>query len=156
MGYRGVLTKEHFDDSTFRVMEVVMVKKTSAGEKTSSQVLMIENEEETLRHVHENWNDFIGNLIRVKKMIERDMQKVTDHSEIFGRSLQPLFTRMSESAGKNLLANLSKSLKKALILLALERYEGDLDVICKILGIDRERLDTEMCLCGLKQSSKAA
>ncbi len=156
MGYRCALPKENGDDFEYRLMEVVMVKKTQTGEKASAQVLVIDNDQETLRHVQENWNDFIGNLIKVKKIEDRDRQKVAESSEIFGKRLEPLFSRISETTSKNLLANLSKSLKKALILMAMERYEGDKDVICKVLGINRERLDNEMSLCGLKQGRKAA
>jgi len=156
MGYRGALLKENPNDCEFRLMEIVMVKKSPAGERASSQIMIIDNDHETLRHVQENWNDFISNLIRVKKMEEYDRQKVAESSEIFGKRLQPLFSRIAETPKNNLLANFSKSLKKALILMAMERYEGDKDVICKVLGINRERLDNEMSLCGLKQGRKAA
>ncbi|HTP63850.1 MAG TPA: hypothetical protein VMJ66_00565 [Geobacteraceae bacterium] len=156
MGYRCALPREDAEECEFRLMEVVMVKRSSGGETTSSQVLIIDNDQETLRQVQENWNDFIGNMIRVKKMEERDRQKVSESSEIFGKRLQPLFSLIAETTSRNLLANLSKSLKKALILMAMERYDGDKDIICKVLGINRERLDSEMNLCGLQQSRKAA
>jgi len=156
MGYRCATSKENANDYEFRMMEVVMVKKSPVGETASSHVITIDNDQETLRHVQENWNDFINNLIKVKKMEELDRRKVTESSEIFGKRLQPLFSRITASTNKNLLANLSKSLKKALILMAMERYDGDKEVICKILGINRERLDNEMNLCGLKPVRKAA
>ncbi len=156
MGYRCSLPKENCGEFEYRLMEVLMVKKTQTGEKSSSQVFVIDNDQETLRHVQENWNDFIGNLIKVKKIEDQDRQKVAESSEIFGKRLEPLFSRITEATNKNLLANLSKSLKKALILMAMERYEGDKDIICKVLGINRERLDNEMSLCGLKQGRKAA
>lgn len=155
MGYRCTLPKESNGEFDYRLMEVVMVKRTQSGERASTQVFIIDNDQETLRVVQENWNDFIANLVKVKKMEDQERQKVTESSEIFGKSLQPLFSRISESASKNLLANLSKSLKKALILMAMERYEGDKDIICKVLGINRERLDNEMSLCGLKRGRKA-
>ena len=156
MGYRCAMPKENANDYEFRIMEVIIVKKSAVGETTSSQVLFVDNNQETLRHVQEDWNDFINNLIKVKKMEEHDRQKVAESSEIFGKRLQPLFSRIVASTNKNLLANMSKSLKKALLLMAMERYAGDTDVICKVLGINRERLDNEMNLCGLKQGRKAA
>ena len=156
MGYRCSMPKENPNDYEFRMMEVVMVKKSQVEETTSSQVIVIDNDQETLRHVQENWNDFINNLIKVKKMEEHDRQKMAESSEIFGTRLQPLFSRITASTNKNLLENLSKSLKKALLLMAMERYDGDKDVICRVLGINRERLDNEMNLCGLKQGRKAA
>lgn len=155
MGYRHAMLKENADDYEFRMMEVIMVKKSPVGETASSQVIIIDNNQETLRQVQENWNDFINNVIKVKKMEEHERRKMTESSEIFGKRLQPLFSRITASTSKNLLANLSKSLKKALILMAMERYAGDKDVICKVLGINRERLDNEMSLCGLKQGRKA-
>ncbi len=155
MAYRCSMTKD-FGESEFRLMEVVMVKKSSAGETVSAQVIIIDNDQETLRLVQENWNDFIDNLVKVKKMEERNRKRAAESSEIFGKRLQPLFSKISESAGKNLLANLSKSLKKALIQMAMDRYAGDKDVICKVLGINREKLDNEMNLCGLNRRSKTA
>jgi len=156
MGYRCSSTKDYVDECEFRLMEVVMVKKTPIGETTTSQVIIIDNNQETLRHVQENWNDFIDNIIRIKKMEDIDRKKISESADIFGRGLKPFFSRISETANKNLLANLSKSLKKALILMALERYDGDRDVICKVLGINRDKLDNEMSLCGLDQIRKAA
>jgi DNA-binding NtrC family response regulator len=156
MGYRCVIPNENSGESEFRMMEVVMVKKTSEGDDVSSQIMIIDNNQETLRHVQENWNDFIDNIIKVRKMEERDRKKVAESAEIFGKGLKPLFSKISESTNKNLLANLSKSLKKALILMALERYDGNKDLICKVLGINREKLDNEMNLCGLNHFRNAA
>jgi DNA-binding NtrC family response regulator len=156
MGYRCHTERDYIDECEFRLMEVVMVKKSSSGETSSTQVIYIDNDQETLRHVQENWNDFIDNIIRIKKMEALDRKKISESADIFGRGLKPLFTRLSETANKNLLANLSKSMKKALILMALERYDGDRDAICKVLGINRDRLDNEMSLCGLDQIRKAA
>jgi DNA-binding NtrC family response regulator len=156
MGYRCVTANGNAGDSEFRLMEVVMVKKSPGRDDVSSHIVIIDNNQETLRHVQENWNDFIDNIIKVKKMEERYRTKVAESSEIFNRGLQPLFSRISESSNKNLLANLSKSLKKALILMALERYEGDKEIICKVLGINRDKLENEMSLCGLNHCRKAA
>ena len=156
MGYRGIIPRENIDDSEYRLMEVVMVKKSQVGNSVSSQVVIIDNSKDTLRHVQENWNEVVENIIKVKKMEERDSKKVAENAEIFGKGLKPLFSRISESRNKNLLANLSKSLKKALLLMAMERYSGDKDTICKVLGINREKLDSEMSFCGLDQVRKAA
>jgi DNA-binding NtrC family response regulator len=156
MGYRCSSSKDYIDECEFRLMEVVMVKKSQKGETVASQVIIIDNSQDSLRHVQENWNDFIDNIIRIKKMEDLDRKKFTESADIFGKGLKPLFSRISDSSNKNLLANLSKSMKKALILMALERYEGDKEVICKVLGINRDKLDNEMSLCGLDQIRKAA
>lgn len=156
MGYRCSTSKDFIDECEFRLMEVVMVKKSQKGETVASQVIIIDNSQDSLRHVQENWNDFIDNIIRIKKMEDLDRKKIVESADIFGKGLKPLFSRISDSANKNLLANLSKSMKKALILMALERYEGDKEIICKVLGINRDKLDNEMSLCGLDQIRKAA
>jgi DNA-binding NtrC family response regulator len=156
MGYRCMSTKDYTEEADFRLMEVVMVRKSQAGEKTTAQVIMIDSQQETLRHVQENWNDFIENIIRIKKMEDIDRRKISESADIFGKGLKPFFSRISGTANKNLLANLSKSMKKALILMALDRYDGDKDTICKVLGINRDKLDNEMTLCGLDQIRNAA
>lgn len=156
MGYRYLSTNDYIDECEFRLMEVVMVKKSLHGESMTTQVISIDSSQDTLRHVQENWNDFIDNIIRIKKMEDRDRKKISESADIFGRGLKPLFSRISESANKNLLANLSKSMKKALILMALERYDGDKEKICSVLGINRDKLETEMSLCGLDQVRRAA
>ena len=156
MGYRCYSSKDYIDECEFRLMEVVMVKKSLKGESVASQVIIIDNSQDSLRHVQENWNDFIDNIIRIKKMEDIDRKKIAESADIFGKGLKPLFSRISDSSNKNLLANLSKSMKKALILMALERYEGDKEVICKVLGINRDKLDNEMSQCGLDQLRKAA
>jgi DNA-binding NtrC family response regulator len=156
MGYRCFSAKDYMEEGEYRLMEVVMVKKMSKREEVTTQVIMIDNNQDTLRHVQENWNDFIDNIIRIKKMEDIDRKKITENADIFGKGLKPLFSRISESPNKNLLANLSKSMKKALLLMALERYDGNMELICKVLGINREKLDTEMSMCGLDQIRRAA
>jgi DNA-binding NtrC family response regulator len=156
MGYRCVMPGDKAGDCEFRPVEVIMVRKSSGVEYESMRVVFVDNHHDTLRHMRGNWSGFIDNVIKVKKMEEHDRKKIAECADIFGNRLRPLFSRISESANKDLLANLSKSLNKALILLAVERYAGDRDMICTVLGIDRERLDREMNLCGLEQSRKAA
>ncbi|MCX6985368.1 MAG: hypothetical protein NT118_11565 [Lentisphaerae bacterium] len=156
MGYRSAMPKENANEYKFRMMEIIMVKKSPARETASSQVIIIDIDPETMQHVQENWYDIINNLIKVKKMEANNRQKMTECSELFGERLQPLFSRITASTNKNLLEYLSRSLKKALILIAMDRYDGDKDVICKVLGINREKLDKEMNLCRLQQRRKAA
>ena len=156
MGYRCVMPREKAGDCEFRLLEVIMVKKSSGVEYESIQIVIVDNHQDTLRHVRGNWSDFIDNLIKVKRLEDQDRKIAAESADIFGNRLRPLFSRITESASKNLLANLSKSLKKALILMAIERYAGDKDAICTVLGIERGKLDKEMNLCGLEQSRKAA
>ena len=156
MGYRFVMPRDKDGDCEFRLVKVIMVKKTAGVEYESMQVVIVDNQQDTLRHVRGNWGDFIDNMLKVKNMEDHDRKKLAESADIFGGRLHPLFSRISGSANKNLLANLSRSLKKALILMAIERFAGDKDTICSVLGIDREKLDKEMNLCGFKRGRKAA
>jgi DNA-binding NtrC family response regulator len=156
VGYRCVIPRDKTSDWEFRLVEVIMAKKAADAERVSMQVVIVDNHQDTLRHVRGNWSDFIDNVMKVKKMEEHDRKKAAESAEIFENRLRPLFTRISESASRNLLANLSRSLKKALILMAMERYAGDKDTICTVLGINRAKLDKEMNLCGVELGRKAA
>jgi DNA-binding NtrC family response regulator len=156
MGYRCVMPGGKAGDREFRLVEVIMVRKSSGVEHESRQVVIVHDHQDTLRYVKGNWRDFVDNLLKIKKMEERDTKKEEESADIFGNRLHPLFSRISESVNKDLLTNLAKSLNKALIIMAVERYAGDRDTICTVLGIDREKLDSEMNLCGLEQERKAA
>lgn len=156
MGYRYLMPNEKDDDYAFRMMEIVMVeKKGSVNETNCSSVMVVDNHFDTLRYVQEHMNDFVSNMIRVKKMMRTCDRKIEDSAQLFENNLQPLFSMISETSRTHILDKLSNSLKKALILMAMDRYKSDKDSICKALGISREKLDKEMCLCGLNQFRSA-
>ena len=79
------------------------------------------------------------------------VKKIEESAELFQNNLQPLFSMISETSKTHILDKLSNSLKKALILMAIDRYKSDRDSICKALGISQEKLEKEMMVCGLKQ-----
>ncbi|KAF0216840.1 MAG: hypothetical protein FD174_3520 [Geobacteraceae bacterium] len=157
MGYRYDVPREKADEFTFRMMEVVMVESKAGGrEDSTSRVMIVDGHWETLRFVQENMNDFVSNIIRVKKMTTNTRRKVEDNAKLFEHNLQPLFSMISETAKRNVLDKLSNSLKKALILMAMDRYNCDKESICRALGISQDKLEREMTLCGLVQNRKAA
>jgi hypothetical protein len=157
MGYRYVTPSDKCDDYAFRLMEVVMVEKKAGGtDSSSSQVMIVDGHWDTLRFVQENMNDFVSNMIKVRKMTAKTRRRVEDNAKLFERNLQPLFSMISETSKSNILDKLSNSLKKALILMAMDRYKSDKASICKALGISRDKLEREMTLCGLVQTRKVA
>lgn len=148
MGHKVTAT-ESFCTYSFRVMEVVSVKKKRNGaETTSTQPVMVENSQETLRFIQENMDEFITNVIKVRKMEERDRARIEESARMFETNLEPLFTMITKTTG-NPLDKLSNSLKKALLLIAMDRYECNRDSICSALGISRDKLDKEMTACGI-------
>jgi len=79
-----------------------------------------------------------------------------EHAMLFQQGLEPFFTVISASSPDNLLGNLSRSLKKAMILLTLKRCDGDHDTVCSLLGISRTQLAADMAQCGLHHHSPEA
>lgn len=157
MGYKYEMPNEKADSFTYRMMEVVMVENKAGGrEDSTSRVMIVDNHWETLRFVQENMNDFVSNIVKVKKMTANTAKKVEENAKLFERNLQPLFSIISETTKSNVLDKLSNSLKKALILMAMDRYNCDKESICKALGLSRDKLEKEMTLCGLVQTRKAA
>jgi len=150
-------SQEKAGGADFRLLEVVMAIKNPAtfGKSTARMIITVDNHWETLHFVHENMDEFIKNIIMVRKMEVNDRKKVEENSKIFERHLEPLFTLISQTAQSNVLDKLSCSLKKALILMAMGRYSDNKDSICKALGISRDKLDKEMVLCGLGHNRKA-
>lgn len=152
MGFRCNQPYNKEEDNAFRLMEVVMVEKKSTGtENSSTRVLMVDNQYETLKFVQDHMNDFVANMIKVKKMTPASVKKIEESAQLFQNNLQPLFSMISETSKTHILDKLSNSLKKALILMAIDRYNSDTESICKALGISREKLEKEMTVCGLKQ-----
>lgn len=150
MGYRYSNPSEKAGECDYRIMEVVMVKKGSIVQgKAASQVLTVDNQWDTLRFVQENMDEVIGNMVKVKRMEAKSRMKIDDNAKLFQKNLEPLFSLISATCKENVMDKLSNSLKKALLLMALERYHCDREVICRALGITRDKLDKEMRACGL-------
>jgi DNA-binding NtrC family response regulator len=156
MGHSCKSTKIPEGDCNYRVMEVVMMKNGKAKNRvTSSHLLFVENNQETIKFVQESMDDIITNIIRVNSMTALD-EKVDENAKLFEKNLDPLFTVMAEKTHGSILDKLSLSLKKALILMAMDRYNSNRDSVCKALGISKEKLDGEMELCGISRERHAA
>jgi DNA-binding NtrC family response regulator len=79
------------------------------------------------------------------------MKHVEESAKLFTKNLQPLFSLFSETSTEHVLDKLSVSLRKALLLMAMERYRCDTDSICRALGISESMLEQELQRCGLRQ-----
>lgn len=149
MAYRLINPSEKVTPYVFRAIEVVAVKKPdSAGSRESATVVLVDNHLESLKFVEENMHDVVKNVLKVRKMNSRS-RRIDENAKLFESNLKQLFAVISEKTGQSLLDKLSHSLKKALILMAMERYDCDKDRICSIFGISRDALDKEMDSCGL-------
>jgi DNA-binding protein Fis len=120
-------------------------------------VLTLGSDWETLSFVKDNMDGIAANLVRVKQMNAERRMHVEESAELFERNLEPLFTLISATAKDHVMDKLSVSLRKALLLMAMERYSCDRESICRALGISKGKLEKELKLCGLPyQERKAA
>lgn len=149
MGYRYRMRNEKADEHDFRTMEVVIVRKKDGQEISQAQVVTLDNHYETLKYVQENMGDFVANIVRVKRMETAERQTINDNVNLFERNLEPLFSHISQTCQEHVLDKLSLSLKKALLLMAMDRYQCNQESVCRALGLSPERLQQELTSCGL-------
>jgi len=150
MAYRGRTTDERTGESNFCIIEVRLRKKgAAAGTRDELRRLTIDNQRETISFVQENMNSCVGNIVRLKRMEASDTQGVNESAALFQRNLEPLVSTLAAANGEGVMDKLSASLKKALLLMVLERYQSDREKACRVLGISREKLENELKLCGV-------
>ncbi|HBG05658.1 MAG: hypothetical protein A2075_22585 [Geobacteraceae bacterium GWC2_58_44] len=150
MGYRDRTTSEKSGTFDFCIMEVRLRKKSApADAKDDLRLLSVDSHYETLRFVQDNMEECIGNIVRLKRLESQSANGVKESAELFQKNLEPLISSMTASNGQGVMDKLSASLKKALLLLVMERYKSDREKACRVLGISREKLETELKLCGV-------
>ncbi len=150
-------TNEQGNERNYRVLEVKIMRKSALqGEGSRTQHLLVAGEHDTLRYVQDNMDDFIGNLLRTKRLEEKEQRRVEDSSKLFEENLEPLFNILASTAGSQALQKMSASLKKALLLKAMDRYASDPVSICQVLGITKAALEREIAACGLTLARKVA
>ncbi len=156
MGHRCNLPSKNERQANYRVMELVMLKRVKGGKESSTtHLILVDNQLETLNFVQESMDEIINNIIGINNM-DRKNKKVDESAKLFEKNLDPLFSVMTEKTHGNILDKLSISLKKALILMAMDRYNSNKDSVCKALGISQDKLDGEMALCGIGRERHAA
>ncbi|GAW68911.1 hypothetical protein GPEL0_01f5466 [Geoanaerobacter pelophilus] len=141
----------------FGAMEVVLVKKqpTDSAERMAV-VLTLGNDPDIWRLVNEDMDSIANNLVRVKQMNRQNPVHVDESAQLFKKSLEPLFTLISATSQQHVMDKLSLSLRKALLLMAMERYHCNTDKICRALGLSKSKLEKELKRCGLWNREKEA
>ena len=157
MGYRCKDTTQRAGSYRYRAVEVVLVKNNdrSAGDGALS-VLTVENDWDTLSFVNDNMGDLAANMMRVRPMKAAKNPHVEESAKLFEKNLEPFFTLISATATNHVLDKLSVSLRKALLLMAMDRFSCDSESMCRALGISRGKLEKELKRCGLMQQEPKA
>ena len=140
----------------YHAMEVFMKRNGSVAEDAAAVVLTVENDWETLGFVNDNVDTIAANLMRAKQMNEERRIEVEQNSQLFEKNLKPLFTLISATSKPHVMDKLSISLKKALLLMAMERYSYDSESMCRALGITKGKLEKELKRCGLPHQERHA
>jgi len=131
-------------------MEVRLRKKGApAGTRDDLRLMTVDSHWDTLRFVQDNMDDCVGNVVRLKRMESSAEQGVNESAELFQRNLEPLVSSLAAAKGQGVMDKLSASLKKALLLMVMERYQSDREKACRVLGISREMLESELKVCGV-------
>ncbi|GFO70170.1 hypothetical protein GMLC_37490 [Geomonas limicola] len=157
MGHRCKDSNHRAGAYQYRALEVVLTKKSLPADYGGpSAVLTVENDWDTLSFVKENMADIAANMVRVNAMRVDNNPHVEESARLFESNLQPLFTLISATATEHVMDKLSISLRKALLLMAMDRYSCDSESICRALGITRMKLEKELKRCGLLQQEQKA
>lgn len=141
----------------FGAMEVVLVKRQpSDSAERMAVVLTLGNDPDIWRLVNEDMDSIANNLVRLKQMNRQNRVHVDESAQLFKKSLEPLFTLISATSQQHVMDKLSLSLRKALLLMAMERYHCNTDKICRALGLSKSKLEKELKRCGLWSREKEA
>jgi DNA-binding protein Fis len=156
MGYRCNDTEMKAGAYDNRVIQITISDKDSSAKDDVPVALTLANDWETLRFTKENMDAVVANLVRVKQMDAHNRRQVEESAELFEKNLEPLFALISATAQEHVMDKLSVSLKKALLLMAMDRYNCDSDRICRALGMTKGKLEKELQRCGLSQQTRKA
>jgi DNA-binding protein Fis len=157
MGYRDRTASEKSGNYDFCIMEVRLRKKNAPADvKDDLRLLSVDSHYETLRFVQDNMEECISNIVKLKRLnstpieaMHAPIEGINESAELFQKNLEPLMSSMAATQGQGVMDKLSTSLKKALLMLVMERYQSDREKACKVLGISREKLENELKLCGV-------
>jgi DNA-binding NtrC family response regulator len=157
MAYRYQNKNEKMYAADPRFMEMVIMQTEKTSKRSNVQVVMLDGDRDTVTFAQEEMDEIVANVIRVKKMEAKTSKKVDETAQLFERNLEPWFSLLSQTVtGGHLLDKLSSSLKKALILMAMEKYHCNRESVARVLGLSQEKLDKEMASCGISGRRSAA
>jgi len=108
-----------------------------------NQILLLHDDNDTLAFAERNLASLVNNAIMIKKM---DFQPKTaaTAAEILTDGIVPLLESIVMLPEKNMLHCLTASLKKAILSIALSRYNSNKEMICNVLGLSGSQLDDEL------------
>jgi len=157
MGYRCKDVKQKAGTYHYRAVEVLLVQRGgTATRDDAAAVLTVDNDWDTLSFVNDNMSDIAANMVRVQRMNRATIMHVEESAQLFEKNLEPFFTLISATATDHVLDKLSMSLRKALLLMAMDRYRCDSDSMCRALGLTKGKLEKELKRCGLLQQERKA
>jgi len=149
MAYRDRDTRNKSGNFDYCLMEVrLRKKKAPAGTHDACRVMIVDSHYDTLTFVQENMERCVGNLVKLRRLEEHQAKGMEESAALFQKSLAPLVSSL-EAQGEGVMEKLSASLKKALLLMVITRYQSDWNQACQVLGITREKLESELKLCGV-------
>lgn len=149
MGYDSIYDN-HDRSEGFRVLQLAgRFHLDSSGVQSFNQILLLNNDRDTLLFVEQHLNRVITNAVMVKK--HELAHNGSDRNEVteFYRSFEPLINAIITRPEKDLLMRMTASLKKAILSIAIDRCNADRRTICNALGLSDGQLDEELQLCGL-------
>jgi len=136
----------------FRAVEVTgSLKIDSKRTVPLRQVLLLLNDEETLQFVEHNMARFVHSTIMMKEMAVLPEQI---QSTYLPSKIESFLESIALNPNKNNLHQLTASLKKAILSLAMIRFNGDKEMICNVLGFSGSQFEEEMRLAGLCLSAQ--
>ncbi|MBJ6802418.1 hypothetical protein [Geomonas propionica] len=152
--HRGACTAK----DGFGAMEVVLVKRHQpAAAERIAVVLTVAYDPDVWQLLNEEMDQIAANVMRVRTMNKDNRIHVDESAQLFERSLEPFFTLISATSKEHVMDKLSVSLRKALLLMAMERYACNREKMCRALGLTKAKLEKELKLCGLvTQEQRAA
>ena len=156
MGHRCKDATQRAGSYHYRAIEVVLLPRPGSAGNCGASVLTVENDWDTLSFVNVNMGDITANMARVKFMNLENSRHVEESAKLFAGKLEPLFTLFSATATDHVLDKLSVSLRKALLLMAMDRYSCDSERMCRALGLTKGKLEKELKRCGLQQQEQKA
>lgn len=144
MGYRYDEAADKESGKYFRAFEIsgsMMI--AGNGKIPFYQVLLVNNDMETLFFVEQNMSRLINNAIILKQM-NKPAGNRDEESRTFTRGVESLLESIIMKKETDVLQNLTGSIKKAILSIALDRYNGNKEMICSLLGLSSSQLDDEM------------
>ncbi len=140
----------------FRVIQLSgKLSRGNIGAKSFSQILLLNNDRETLLFVEQHLDSIVNNVVMAKRYDHAPDGTGPEEFGEFCKSFEPLIDAVIKQREKNLLSRMTSSLKKAILSIAIDRCNSDRTTICNALGLTEGQLDEELRLCGLRISDKS-